>query len=72
LVVVPDIVIGAPFPLGHAGVAGIGILCALLQLSFAGCAKITVATNKEQNNMYIVFKACLVRLSIPNLQRFSS
>jgi hypothetical protein len=60
LIVVPDIVIGAPFPLGHAGVAGIEILCALPQLSLAGCAKITIADNREQNKIYILFKARLV------------
>ena len=72
MIIVPEIVIGAPFPLGHAGVAGIEIFCALPQLSLAGCAKITVAGNREQNNMYILFKARPVRLSFSKLQRFCS
>jgi hypothetical protein len=36
------------------------MVVALVQRSLAGCAKITVADNKEQNNIYILFKARLV------------
>jgi hypothetical protein len=62
LIVVPDTETVAPLPLGQAAGTGRVISCALLQLSLAGCEKITVVNIKKQNKIPNVFNA--VRLSL--------
>ena len=55
MTVVPVIVTVAPLPFGQGGVSGRVMFCALVQLSLAGCAKITDANNKS-NKVYNALK----------------
>jgi hypothetical protein len=56
LIVVPETVIGDPFPLGHETGVGTEIICALLQLSLAGCAKTTLLTIRMESSMKDLIK----------------